>query len=350
MVTETQGTSFEAGSDFAKPADILADLVSGSGAAPQTAGDEPASAPEDSSEESSWQDQAAEAAPAPKPASPVAPVLEVKGGKGVKKFDLDPNNAELVSTLKMGLGFRPMQVERDKAVNEVKALKAQVAPLTEKAQVWDELQSLAQAGHTDRVVRAVLGDQAYAAYRKQVTDEENGYASADPSERGRIDEARARRDLEYARSQDTKKLTKLEQQLQEQADRVESDRLRGIGQAALAKFSFADVVADPDQAEALNQELWSSAWTKLEALADEGQEINEQLVRRVFAQKAKVLKGGYTAIAERKTHQTQATQKAGAQQAAKAAATANYPAVTAQPQAQGWSGKSMTELLRSLRS
>ncbi len=249
----------------------------------------------------------------------------------------------------MGLGFRPMQAQRDQARAEAKALKAQVAPLTEKGAVWDELQSLAQAGHTDRVVRAVLGDQAYAAYRKQVSDEENGYASADPTERRALDSERARRDAEFARTQDTKKLTAAEARLNAQEDRIESDRLRGVGQAALAKYSFREVVQDADQAEAMDQELWSAAWTKLEALSEEGHEISAQLVSRVFAQKSKVLRGGVAAAVQARTTQVIEGKKSVAKAQAQVAATANYPAATPAPKAEGWNGKSMSDFVRRLR-
>jgi hypothetical protein len=199
------------------------------------------------------------------------------------------------------------------------------------------------------VVRAVLGDQAYAQYRKQVTDEENGYASADPAERARIEAERRTRDSEYARTQDTKKLSKLEQQLQEQADRIEADRLRGIGQQALGKYSFRSVVADADMAEALDNRLWKSAWAELESMADQGHDVTPQLVQRVFAQEAKVLRGGAQAAAQTRTQQVIENKKQVAKQQAQATATERYPGSAPAPKVETWNGKSMTDLVRSLR-
>jgi hypothetical protein len=345
-MAETQG-SFDAGTDFASPATALADLV-GSGS-PAPADDQPAPAPDATEGDTSWADQEAEGTEAPKTQSPAAPALEVKGAKGVQKFDLDPNNAELKRTLELGLGFRPMQAQRDQARQEAKALKTEVAPLREKAAVWDELQSLAQAGHTDRVVRAVLGDQAYAAYRKSVSDEENGYASADPQRRAELDNARTTREANFSRTQYDKKVAALEAKAQATEDRIESDRLRGIGQQALGKYSFRDVVADADQAEALDQHLWTAAWTKLETLQEGGRDVNAQLVTQVFAQTAKVLRGGHVAAAATKTAEIVGSKKVQAKQQAQVAATSRYPSTAPAPSADKWNGKSMTDLLRSLR-
>ncbi len=358
MATDNNGSQgFDAGGDFIPVADAIANLANGTGpeaAPPADDIDETADpqAADGSSEADSWADPDEDApkAPAKPAASPTASVLEVKGPKGVKKYDLNPDNAELKRALEYAEGFRPMQAARDKAVQELKALKAQAAAASEKSGVWDELQSLAQAGHTDRVVRAVLGDQAYAAYRKQVRDEEVGYESADPAERAQIDKSRTEREAKYAASQYEKKMQALEAKVQAQEDRVETDRLRGIGQQALAKFSFNDVVPDAELAEALNSELWTSSWTRLEALADEGREITPQLVSQVFAQKSKVLRGGAARAADTRVQQIVETKKQTAKKQAQAAATARYPSQAPAPKVEGWDSRSMTDLVRRLRS
>lgn len=353
MVTENSGASggFDAGGDFVPVGEAIANLVSTGGdpKAPPAAETDPADAADDSGE-GQWADQVEDETPAAvKTQSPAAPALEVKGAKGVKKFTLDPNDAELKKTLEYGLGFRPMQAQRDQAIQAKKALETQVAPLKEKAAVWDELQSLAQAGHTDRVVRAVLGDQAYAAWRKSVFDEENGYASADPAERAALDKARTERESQYAATQYEKKIKEYEAKLAAQEDKVETDRLRGIGQQALAKFSFRDAVKDSDLAEQLDQELWTSAWSRLEALADEGHEVTPQLVTKVFAQKAKVLRGGAAQAADTRVQQIVETKKQVARKQAQVAATARYPSQAPAPALEGWNGRSITELVQRLR-
>jgi hypothetical protein len=354
MVTDTQGSpqGFDAGGDFIPVGEAISNLVSSAEspktpAAPAADTTEPA---DSNSEQAPWADEGEDETPAAtKTPSPAAPVLEVKGPKGVKRYDLNPDNAELKRALEYAEGFRPMQAARDKAVQELKSIKTQLASVNEKAGVWDELQSLAQAGHTDRVVRAVLGDQAYAAFRKAVADEENGYASADPAERAVIDKARTEREAKYAASQYEKKVQALEAKVQAQEDRVETDRLRGIGQQALAKFSFNDVVPDADLAEALNNELWTSSWTRLESLADEGHDITPQLVSKVFAQKAKVLRGGAARAADTRVQQIVESKKSAAKQQAQVAATARYPSQAPAPKIEGWSGNSMTDLVRRLR-
>lgn len=354
MVTETNGSAgFDAGSDFIPVGEAIANLVSGNDAPKAPAAAEPPPPAEDNSEAAGWEDEtedSAEAPKAPKATSPAAPVLEVKGPKGVKKYDLNPDNAELKRALEYAEGFRPMQAARDKAMQETKALKGQLAPLQEKAAVWDELQSLAQAGHTDRVVRAVLGDQAYAAFRKAVADEENGYASADPTERKALEARRAEREAQFAATQYDKKVKDLEAKLQAQEDRVETDRLRGVGQQALAKFSFNDSVSDPELAEQLNNELWQSSWTRLEQLSDEGHDITPQLVSKVFAQKSKILRGGAAKVADNRVQQIVESKKQVAKQQAQVAATARYPSQAPAPKVDGWKGTSMTDLVRRLRN
>jgi hypothetical protein len=353
MVTDQNGSApFDAGGDFGSQAELLASLATGGGEPAPPADDEapaPEATPDGNEEESAWADKVEDETPkTAKTPSPAAPVLEVKGPKGVKKYDLTPDNAELKRALEYAEGFRPMQAQRDKALQEAKTLKSENGSLREKAVVWDELQSLAQAGHTDRVVRAVLGDQAYAAYRKAVADEETGYASADPAERAAIDKARAEREASYQRTQDSKRIKDLESRLEAQQDQVETDRLRGIGQQALAKFSFRDTVQDGDLAEQLDQELWTSAWSRLEALSDEGHEVTPQLVQKVFAQKAKVLRGGAAKVAEQRVQTIVEGKKQVAKQQAQAAATARYPSQAATPQIEGWNGRSMSDLVRRL--
>jgi hypothetical protein len=356
MATDNNGSAsgFDAGGDFIPVSDAIANLVAGKGEAappPEAAADEEPA--DDSSQEGTWADPNEEAEQAPKTAKaagPAAPVLEVKGPKGVKRYDLNADNAELKRALEYAEGFRPMQAQRDKAMQETKALKAQLAAVSEKGSVWDELQSLAQAGHTDRVVRAVLGDQAYAQYRKLVKDEEVGYESADPAERLAIEKARTERESQYKATQYDKRVKELETKLQAQEDRVETDRLRGIGQQALAKFSFNDAVPDAELAEALNNELWTSSWNRLESLADEGHEITPQLVSKVFAQKSKVLRGGAAKVADTRVQQIVETKKQAAKQQAQVAATARYPSQAPASKVDGWNGASMTDLIRRLRS
>lgn len=357
MVTDTNGSSantgFDAGGDFIPVRDAIANLASGQAPAASAEEDaqEPPAAADGDSEAAAWEDEGEGETPkAEKTASPAAPVLEVKGPKGVKRYDLNPDNAELKRALEYAEGFRPMQAARDKALQELKTLKAQFAAATEKSGVWDELQSLAQAGHTDRVVRAVLGDQAYAAYRKQVADEVTGYESADPAERARIDAQREAQESKFAATQYEKKMQALEAKIQAQEDKVETDRLRGVGQQALSKFSFTDVVKDADLAEALNTELWASAWTSLEGMAEAGHEITPQLVNKVFAQKAKILRGGAAQVAEARVQQIVSSKKQAAKQQAQAAAVARYPSQPAASKVEGWNGSSMSDLVRRLRN
>lgn len=343
MADQTGSSGFDAGGDFDQsPADVLASLAEGPAAPAPEATDTPQL--DDSSAE--WADQSADQdTPKARPSTPAAPAsLEVKGPKGVQKYVLDPADAKLKQALAMSQGFRPMQVERDRARAEAKALAAEVSPLREKAQVWDELQGLSQAGHTDRVVRAVLGEQKYAEYKQQVLTE----ASASPQERAALDRTRAEKDRDYERTRAEDRIAKVEARAQAAEDRAETDRLRGIGQSSLARHTFRGTLQDSDQAEALDQELWSSAWSKLEALADDGQDITQQTVERVFAQKAKLLRGGVTAAANTKVDQIVAGKKQAARQQAQVAATERYPTATNAPKVEGWNGRSMTDLVRRL--
>lgn len=311
---------------------------------------EPEEAPEaDEPEgESTWADpdpanpdeadaQAESESTSPAPAAPAE--LEIKTANGSRKFVLTPDNAELRRELTRAQGVPALQSKLDKTVAELGKAK-------ERAGVWDELQSLTEAGHDERVVRAVLGKN-FDRFRKQLVDEELGLQNGDPDQQAAIKAARIQRDREFEQAQAKREIEARDNKLREIEDREAEASLRTAGLAAAAAFDVRKVIDDPDQAHALNKSLWRLAWQDLEDQAkDTGRAPTASEIRAAFEATHRVLVAGIKKATTKQVDKIIETKKQDAKTKVRAAATERYP--TTAPDTAGWDGKSAKDLLRRL--
>lgn len=343
--------SFDAGSEFGDPAAAVQTALTGGDPADDTeveSTDDEGQLPEapDTWSQPSPEDELPTPAGAPKPQPTRTPAsIEVKGDKGVKKFNLDPQDTELQQTLRMGLGARKWQRERDEARTELGKIKADHGKVAERAKVWDDLETLARGGHYEQLVRVVLGDAGYKQFTDTMVREHDDYQSSDPDARHAIEKARDGRQRAWETDQAKRREDALQSKLQEIEDRSETDRLRTLGTSALSKYDFRNFHEDTDLANSMNTKLWRLAWTEVEDLAEAGKEITPEMVNKVFAANAKVLRAGGRKVAQAAVTQMveQKTQQATRQ--AQIAATERYPAATP---TQGWSGTRAKDLLKQL--
>lgn len=274
------------------------------------------------------------------------PEVEVKGGKVSKKFKLAKDDPELTKTLQHGLMAGKYRHERDKLARDLKAEREAAKAVREKAQVWDQLDELARLGQHDKVARAVLGDANYEALRKEILREYDVTQNGDPDARYAYEKERSEREGKFTQHMYERKLQEAEKRLQDRDDQVESDRLRTLGTTALVKYDFRNFVEDRDLANQLNQKLWKVAWAELEEMSDD-REVTPELVTKVFAENAKVLRGGMRRAVDAKVNQVIETKKQEAKRQATIAATERYP-TGSQPDLTGWDGRNAKDLLKRL--
>lgn len=341
MVTDPTQT-FDAGNEFA--GDPMAQLTQ-EPAAPAPEADPAVEAPE----QADWSDQPPvdqDAQGAPETKTQAAPAtLEIKGNKGVQKFDLTPDNEQLKRTLQYGMVAPKWKRERDEARAELAKVKPQVAQANEKAQVWDKLTALTQRGHYEQAVRAVLGDDGFSKFVAQMTGEAAEYDAADPTRRMEIERSRDQRAAAFKDYQAEEKLREREAKLEALESRVESERLRSLGTSELQSHDFRGYIEDADLANAMNQKLWKLAWTELEDVADAGGEITPEHVKKAFASNARVLRAGMQRQVKERVAKVIETKTKDATKQAQIAATERYPKSN---EYSGWDGKSAKDLLKRM--
>lgn len=344
--------AFDAGTEFTTPDAVLQPAPS---VAPQPASPPAAEAPPLPVADTTW-DPDPEADPdtvqaAAQARSAQPSEIEIKGGKGVKRFKLDPADQELQTALKMGLGFRPMQAERDAARKEAATERAGRQKAEADAKIWSEVQELSKLGHRSHIARAVLGDDGYEAFRKEILAEHQALASDDADERYAAKEAADRRNQDLAKYQYERKLKDLETRVEARDNEVNYNRLNSLGTAELRANDFRGFVKDPDVANALNESLWQLAWADIETYADahklNNADVPPDVIRDTFARRAKILRGGQSQVVTERVAQVVEKRKEAAKRQVQAAATERYP--TQQAAAlDGWDGKSSKELLKRL--
>jgi hypothetical protein len=346
---------FDAGNDWgATPAEAIAEAVAQEAPEP---GETPSESPETEAtaeaveEVPTWADtdpkeEDAEAAPAAKTVTPAAAqVMEVKGAKGVHKFELRPDNEELTNTIKLGLGARQWQKERDDARKEATTAKKAADDAGQKAKVWDELQELTQLGQRDKVARAVLGEEGYQSLVKQIVRDVVEFSDADPERKLEIERERMKQDSDFKIWQSERKRTAAETALEARENAIEEKDLRSKMTSALQANSFAKTIKDRDVAQQRNAKLWKMSSSDLVEMADAGTEITPELINKVFAENAKFINPGQT-TAKAEVAKTIEKKKVDAKKVAQVAATERHPVQTtalSQP-----IGNSAKALLRSL--
>lgn len=351
-------TPFDAGSEFGSPEEALQAELQSPTPAEVEAPEEPAEESVEDSGRASWEDQpqdadatpegaAAKADGAAAPKTPAAPaILEVKGNKGVQKFELKPDNEVLKRTLQFGLAAPQWKKERDLANVRATEAEARVKPLAEKAKFQEEVGSLTQAGHYEQAARMALGEKGFDTLVETLVTEALEYAEANPQRRLEIERAREGRGRAYEKWQTQKQISSKDARLEELENGIETQRLESLGTVALKTHDFRRLIDDADLAHSMNEKLWKLAWTDLESLAEAGKDITPAAIDEAFKTNAKVL----SSVVKRQTQATVAkvveTKKADAKAKAQVVATANYPK-TDGPDLKGWDGKAKS-LLRMM--
>jgi hypothetical protein len=290
--------------------------------------------------------------PAPSEAT-VDPVsgktIEVKHKGKALEFNLDPEDPKLKKALELGLGARGWQRERDEAQRALKQYKEQLPELEEKAQVWGQLEELVQGDQLELAAQAVLGQEGFARLQDRILEGFRISEGGDPDERYQWEQARSEREQSWKEQQYERKIQELEARQQEREDGIERDRLRSLGTDALVKYDFRSHVEDADIAASLNKKLWQISFTDLQDLVDGGREATPELVRKVFAKNAKVMRGGMGRVAKEAVAQTIEAKKTAAKQEARVAATERYPQQTGgKNNLEGWDGRDAKDLLKRM--
>lgn len=350
---------FEAGNEFA------AAPVASAPPAPEPQASEPTSSPAESQpvqvpqSQASWADKVeGDEDPKPADAQPAAPEgskITVKSKGEVKEFALDPENEDLKKTLSWGVRAPEFKRKMDQALEENQTLKRESKDYKEKAQVWDEIQELAQLGQHERIVRAVLGEDGFDALKAEWAEEQRLMVENDPAALAAFQSARRDRDDKFKDFQSKRKQDTLQSKLDAYEERVETERIRGLATTALAKYDFRDIIEDADVAHVYNSRVAKLAMSSLRDYASannlEAEDITPELINKAVAREAKALRAGIKRMSDKKVDTIIENKKQTAAREAQIMATERYPG-TAPGRGvdlSSWDGKSASELTRLLR-
>lgn len=356
----SQREEFDAGNEFASTgAEAIAAALKGGDGEPEpqqpeaAAEGETESAEPDSEVRTSWEDQRPgveedEVAKASK-AAPAVPTLEIKGNRGLQKFELSPDNPQLIKALQFGTVAPTWKRERDEARKALTAERERFKTREERAARVDEVEGLAQAGHIEQAARVALGETAFKTLVQQMVDEAVEYAEANPARRAEIDRAREGRYRAFDKWNAEREVQRSKSELETLRDQVETDKLTTFGTTALAQHSFKRSIKDSDIAHQMDQKLWKLAWADLEEMSEQGLDIDKAAVDRAFATNYKVLSSVIQKQTETKVTKILDTKKQDAKTKAQLVATERYPKASA-TDAGDWDGKSAKGLWRALRN
>jgi hypothetical protein len=278
---------------------------------------------------------------------PAAPAeLTITAGKTQHKFKLDANDPELQKALKLGVGARKWQAERDALRKELETFKS--GDLTERAQVWDELKELRNAGHLEQVARLVL-DSQFDALKEQIIQEYRVSEEGTPDEQYAHKMTKTEQAQKWKDDQARKEIEKLRSELDARDDRVREDTLKTRAESMLRKYDMSQYVADANEAHELNSAVWELALTNLMNQHGESNTDPSTLeVERAFARAAKILRGGRSKVVENRVQAVTEQKREAAREAAKTASTKNYSTSADANKVKDWDGRSAKSLFASL--
>jgi len=275
--------------------------------------------------------------------------IEVKHKGKAIEFNLDSEDPKLKKAIELGLGARGWQLERDEARRALKEYKEKLPELEDKAKVWGQLEELVQGDQLELAAQAVLGQEGFSRLQDRILEGYRITEGGDPDERYQWEQARSERQQSWKEQQYERRIQELEARQQSREDGIERDRLRSLGTDALVKYDFRSHVEDQDTAAALNKKLWQVSFTDLEDLVDQGREATPELVRKVFARNAKIMRGGMGKVAKATVAQTIEAKKQSAKQEARVAATERYPQGSqGKNKLEGWDGTDAKDLMKRL--
>jgi hypothetical protein len=254
--------------------------------------------------------------------------VEIKAAKGMHKFDLRPDNEELIRTLQQGVGARQAVAEAAKyrkLYEDAQKEKATYAETQKKADLLTEITALSEQGYTAQAIKALLGNK-YEDFRKQEILGTIDYESASPDERYEMDKARAEREKQWEIGQRDKKLAEYERRLKEREEKAEEDKWHAIGEKLASKYDMSSFISDPELAEEANADLWKNVWLTLGERHPDMQTWTPTLLEKVWQQKARVARGGMEHQVEKRLEKATEAKKEAALTQAQAVARKNYTA------------------------
>ena len=253
--------------------------------------------------------------------------IEIKGDKQLREFTLDPDNKELLETLKYGVGAR-------RAFNEAAVYKKKLADLEskyegfddvrQKANIIDDVKRLVEQGHTTQAIKAILGDEGFDSFRKQEIISTIDYENAPPEERYEMDLARKDREKQWEMDKSEKRIQELETRANKQQDQVEFDRIHGLGETYLAKYDLSDYISDADTAQQMNDAMWNLAWDDIKVLKEQGVEIAASHVEKAFRRRAHLLRGSLKKSVDERLNKATDAKRETAKTQAQMIARTNY--------------------------
>lgn len=251
--------------------------------------------------------------------------ISVKGDKRTREYELNPDNIELQKALSMGAVAPRFLKERNEARRTLKERDAAIEALQEKASVWDNLQELADKGFDEHVAKAVLGEDRWQRLLEKTLKYSANYDDASPEERWQMDNQRREEAQKWRDYQSDQERSKYEQKLQAMEDKAEEDRIRSAATNYLQKVDFHNYIDNADLADDLNNSVWELAMADLSRLADRGESLSEDAIKKAIFRRAKTLRAGHKRAAKSQVRQMVDKKKADAKAKAGVAATKSLP-------------------------
>ena len=212
-------------------------------------------------------------------------VTDSKGRK--KNIKVDFNDREqLKKFVHMSAGMRKFQAERDALKKQLMEL-GDTSEVSDKVRLFDELDTIYQTDGSAGLINRLAGnEEAYDALRQEIIDEYEMRRTASPSELARMDYEKERtrqaRELERIRMENEQ----FKQSVQEREHQASVKSIQAIANNSFNKHRFAGKLDDPDQEHHLDSAIWVAARAELEDLELKGVEISNQVIEKVFRDKA----------------------------------------------------------------
>lgn len=219
---------------------------------------------------------------------PMVEKVTVTDSKGRKKqIDVDFNDREkLKKYVHMAAGMRKFQAERDALKKQIQSF-GNVDEATEKVKLFNELDTIYQNDGSEGLINRLAGSSdAYDKLKQDIIEEYQKRQSASPSELARMDyekeKIRQQRELEMIRQENEQFKTSI----QEKETQAQLKSLQSTVNTSFDKYRFSGKLEDADQEFKLDKAIWSTAQAELSELEDQGVELTNAVVERVFRETA----------------------------------------------------------------
>ena len=277
--------------------------------------------------------------------------VEVKGAGKNTKFNLKPDDPELLKTLQYGLQAKSWLEQRNSARNTLKAKEQEIVSLSEKAEVWNELRELAQLGQYDQIVRAVLGDkfEDYEATRQRLEN-------ATPDERWEHEKKQLEAQRTLERNRLGRELQAERDKSNKQDEAALEGRLHSMATREYSRHDFAKFGLNEDLQHQLAEDLWEGSWNMVERYVESKgltpKDITQDMLSKAFERKYARLTAAFSQAGSAQASKILDEKKQEAKQQVRVATTERYPqSGSVDSSLKGWSGsaKDLTKRLLGRR-